>query len=146
MADTKESVRGEITNAIELLCTQTQTSYVNFFDKSTLTPENLTRPVGSVRYIFPTGSFAFGEWNYGDDVHLVILTPVSRNLTWSLLAEQLNIDVTRFTVFTDDLTLSAPCLSRNKAGGQSLLGEFAKLSCRNKVRSKLPAHYRCCVR
>ena len=148
MADEEENltVKGEIINAIRSLCIQTETTYVNFFDRRTCNSENLTRPLGRVRYIIPTGSYALGEWEHGDDVHLVALTPVSRDVCWPALLEKLDIHHGKFTTFTDDLALSAPSLSRTKPGEQSLLADFVTLSRKNKVRCKFHAYYHFYVR
>lgn len=45
---------------------------------------------GPQRYLYPTGLFALGLWQPGDEIHLVCLTDNSSNTFWEYIAEKLD--------------------------------------------------------
>ena len=132
MANAEETLKGEIVDAIALLCERTDSKYVNVFDKSTL--QELARPAGRERYIVAIGSYAFHEWKREDDVVLVIMSRASRSILWELLMETLLLP-SKPLANKSELEISAHTLSMTTTWEPSVLAKFEALSRKNKVGS-----------
>lgn len=130
MATKSEVSRKDIRDAISLLCEQTESKYVNLFNDGTLS--NLDRPIGKERYIIATGSYAFGQWQLGDDVHLVIMAKASRALLWELIAEKLSLPPTILPT-SSTIEISARTLARTTSLQPSVFGRFEVLGSKTMV-------------
>lgn len=88
-----------IQNTVARLAEQLQCELQNYKPTRPSQP----RP-GPQRYLYPTGLFALGLWQPGDEIHLVCLTDNSPNTFWEYIAEKLDReDLPKF-----DCTVSSP--------------------------------------
>lgn len=139
------SLQGEATaqrqteHAVLELGKRLDAKFVNFFQPSTL--ENLDLPWGSKRYLIPTGSFAFGECQYGDDVHLVCLTDISEKLFWSFVSERLDLHQEVDAPQDAIMELSSDIYSRAGNGERGGLATFADLSRKKSAGCKFYLRY-----
>ena len=122
----------EIDQAVASLSETLYAKFVNFFDRPTL--QDLERPRGNLRYLIVTGTYAYGEWRYGDDVRLVCMTENAESTFWSYVAEKLKLKESTDLPSNGVMELSSPAFSRTSDGTHGSLAEFATLSRKDKVR------------
>ena len=125
----------EITAAVSSLCNILDAKYINYCDEST--HHDLECPPGNLRYIFATGSFACGEWQYGDDVRLVCMTDNTEGIFWPYVREKFQLkDNVSLPSFHEPMELSSPSFSRSNDGRYGALSGFLSLRGKNKVRER----------
>ena len=130
------NIVAEIDQAVASLADTIYAKFVNFFDRSTL--QDLERPRGNLRYLIITGTAAYGEWRYGDNVRLVCMTENAESTFWSYIAEKLKLKDGTALPTNGVMELSSPAFSRTKDGSHGGLAEFATLSRKDKV-SRIPS-------
>ena len=130
-----------IDNAVLLLSEILDAKHVNFFDQATL--EDLARPLGQWRYIIATGSYACGEWRYGDNVRLVCMTQNTRETFWSYVVEKLELknQPNLFHPLNAVMELSDPFWSRTIDNEDSILSNFMYPSKKTVLGCKFYLHY-----
>lgn len=86
--------------------------------------------------VVPTGSFACSVWNKGDDVHLIYMGPVSHDLFWQLVHENLALassEKLEKERLSDSIELSSRALSKGVQKDGGVVRDFARLSRRDQV-------------
>lgn len=86
--------------------------------------------------LIPTGSFACGVWNKGDDIHLIYSGPVSHDLYWKLVHENLALassEKLEKERRSGSIELSSRALSKGVQKDGGVVREFARLSRRDQV-------------
>ena len=128
----------EANEAILSLVKSLDATLLNFFEPAVIEDEEKP-PL--MRYVFITGVSAIGEWQHGDNVHLVCMTETSEALFWEYVGEKLQLKERINLPTSSTIELSSPTFSRALDGSASMLSKFSTLSRKDKASCKFYLHY-----